>query len=51
MGSKYIGQMVEILQILSISQFEKTPIITLVSESKLQIFNEHEQKRLFSLDY
>jgi len=41
----------EILQILSISQFEKTPIITLVSESKLQIFNEHEQKRLFSLDY
>ena len=41
----------EILQILSISQFEKTPIFTLVSESKLQIVNECGQKRLFSVDF
>lgn len=41
----------EILQILSISQFEKTPINTLLSETDLQIFEDQAQKRLFSLDY
>jgi len=41
----------EILQILSVSQFEKTPIITLLSEFDLQIFGDQAQKRLFSLDF
>jgi IS4 transposase len=41
----------EILQILSLSQFEKTPINTLVSEFAPQSFVEQAQKRLFSLDY
>lgn len=41
----------EILQILAISQFEKTPINTLVSEFEPQSFVEQAQKRLFSLDY
>ena len=37
----------EILQIISVSLFEKTPINTLLSESNLQIFEERAQKRLF----
>jgi len=41
----------EILQILSVSQFEKTPINTLVSEFNLQICEDQTQKRLFSLDF
>jgi hypothetical protein len=41
----------EILQILSLSQFEKTPINTLVSEFTPQSFVEQVQKRLFSLDF
>jgi transposase len=41
----------EILQILSISQFEKTPINTLFSETDTQTFEAQAQKRLFSLDY
>jgi Transposase DDE domain/Domain of unknown function (DUF4372) len=41
----------EILQILSVSQFEKTPINTLLSEFDLQTFENQAQKRLFSLDY
>lgn len=41
----------EILQILSVSQFEKTPINTLVSEFNLQICEDQAQKRLFSLDF
>jgi hypothetical protein len=41
----------EILQILSVSQFEKTPINTLLSEIDLQNFENQAQKRLFSLDY
>jgi hypothetical protein len=41
----------EILQILSASQFEKTSINTLLSESNLQIFEDQFQKHLFSLDF
>lgn len=41
----------EILQILSVSQFEKTPINTLVSEFNLQVCEDQTQKRLFSLDF
>lgn len=41
----------EILQILSVSQFEKIPINTLLSEFDLQIFEDQAQKRLFSLDF
>ncbi len=41
----------EILQILSASLFEKTPINTLLSEFDLQIFEDQAQKRLFSLDF
>ncbi|MCK5510647.1 IS4 family transposase [Candidatus Parcubacteria bacterium] len=41
----------EILQILSVSLFEKTPINTLLSEFDLQNFEDHAQKRLFSLDF
>jgi len=41
----------EILQILSVSQFEKTPINTLLSEFDLHIFEDQAQKRLFSLDF
>jgi len=41
----------EILQILSVSQFEKTPINTLLSEFDLQTFEDQAQKRLFSLDF
>lgn len=41
----------EILQILSLSQFEKTPINTLVSWFEPLSFNEQTQKRLFSLDF
>ncbi len=35
----------EILQILSVSQFEKIPINTLISESDLQISNDQLQKQ------
>lgn len=41
----------EILQILSVSLFEKTHINTLLSEFDLQIFEDQAQKRLFSLDF
>jgi hypothetical protein len=41
----------EILQILSVSQFEKTPINTLVSETKLQIFNEQAPRQACLLDF
>jgi len=41
----------EILQILSLSQFEKTPINTLVSKFEPLKVNEQAQKRLFSLDF
>ena len=37
----------EILQILSVSQFEKSPINTLLSEFDLQTFEDQAQKRLF----
>ena len=41
----------EILQILSVSLFEKTPVNTLLSEFDMQTFEDHDQKRLFSLDF
>lgn len=41
----------EILQILSVSQFEKTPINTLVSGFEPLSFVDNPQKRLFSLDF
>ncbi|PJC40271.1 MAG: IS4 family transposase, partial [Parcubacteria group bacterium CG_4_9_14_0_2_um_filter_41_8] len=41
----------EILQILQVFQFEKTPINTLLSEFDLQTFEDQAQKRLFSLDF
>jgi len=41
----------EILQILSVSLFEKTPINTLLSEIDLQTIEEQAQKSLFSLDF
>lgn len=41
----------EILQILSVSQFEKTPVNTLLSEFDLQFSDTQAQKRLFSLDF
>ncbi len=41
----------EILQILTVSQFEKTPINIMLSEMELHNFNEQAQKRLFSLDF
>lgn len=41
----------EILQILSVSMFDKTPINTLVSEFDLPRFDDHAQKLPFSLDY
>ena len=41
----------EILQILSVSLFEKTPINTLLPEFDLQNFEDQAQKRLFSLDF
>lgn len=41
----------EILQILSVSLFDKTPINTLLSEYNLQNSEDHTQKRLFSLDF
>ena len=41
----------EILQILSVSLFDKTLINTLLSEFDLQIFEDQAQKRLFSLDF
>jgi len=41
----------EILQILSVTLFEKTHINTLLSEFDLQTFEDQAQKRLFSLDF
>lgn len=41
----------EILQILSVSQFEKIPINTLVSESDLQIFSDQVQKQACLFDF
>jgi len=41
----------EILQILSVSLFEKTPINTLLSEFDLQNSEDQTQKRLFLLDF
>jgi hypothetical protein len=41
----------EILQILSVSQFEKTPVNTLLSEFDLQSYEDQAQKRLFPLDF
>ncbi len=41
----------EILQILSVSLFEKIPLNTLFSEYDLQNFEDQTQKRLFSLDF
>jgi len=41
----------EILQILSISQFEKTPVNIILSEFELQICEDQAQKRLFPLDF
>lgn len=41
----------EILQILSVSQFEKTPINTLLLETELQNFNEQAKKQLTLFDY
>ena len=41
----------EILQILSVSLFEKTPVNTLLSKFDLQTFEDQAQKRLFSLDF
>lgn len=41
----------EILQILSVSQFEKTSINTLISETKLQIFNEQALKQACLFDF
>lgn len=41
----------EILQILSVSLFEKIPINTLLSELGLQTLEDQAQKRLFSLDF
>jgi len=35
----------EILQILSVTQFERTPLNTLISKSSLQIFNEQDDKQ------
>ena len=41
----------EILQILAVSQFEKIPVNTLVSEFELQYFDDQAQKLPFSLDF
>jgi len=41
----------ENLQILSVSQFEKTPINTILSEIELQNFNEHAEKQLRLFDF
>ena len=41
----------EILQILSVSQFDKTPINTLISESDLQIFSDQLQKQACLFDF
>jgi len=41
----------EILQILALSQFEKTPINTLISESRLQIINQQIQKQANLLNF
>jgi hypothetical protein len=41
----------EILQILSVSQFEKTPINTLVSKAELHNFPDHTQKQACLFDF
>jgi hypothetical protein len=41
----------EILQILSVSLYDRTPINTLLSEFDLQKNDDIAQKRLFSLDF
>jgi IS4 transposase len=41
----------EILQILSVSQFEKTPINIILSEIELQSFNEQTKKQLTLFDF
>jgi len=41
----------EILQILSVSQFDKTPINTLISESDLQSFSDQLQKQACLFDF
>ena len=41
----------EILQILSVSQFEKTPINTMLSETELQNLNERAEKQLKLFNY
>ncbi|MFH1192179.1 MAG: IS4 family transposase [bacterium] len=41
----------EILQILSVSQFEKTPVNTLISECALQIFDDPAPKQASLLDF
>jgi hypothetical protein len=41
----------EILQILSVSQFEKTPINIMLSETELQNLNERVEKQLMLFDY
>jgi len=41
----------EILQILSVSQFEKTPINIMLSETKLQNLNEQAEKQLTLFDF
>jgi len=41
----------EILQILSVSQFEKIPINAILSENELQILNEQDHKQLILFDF
>ncbi len=41
----------EILQILSVSQFEKTPIKPMLSEAEIQNFNEDDKKQLMLFDF
>lgn len=41
----------EILQILSVSQLEKTPIKSMLSEAELQIFENQEKKQLMLFDF
>lgn len=41
----------EILQILAVSQFEKTPINIMLSETKLQNLNDHNKKQLILFDF
>ena len=41
----------EILQILSVSQFEKTPVSIILSEKELQNFNEQTKKQLMLFNF